>query len=156
MSNGSKNDFALNETINSFVSSLTPLICTKAAELYDQDPKYIPSMLLDTYNTYQDEERDGADYIFDLRQQNDLKVLADGGLTCGEIAEVVNHCYSKNIPPLIMFGNNHPHPEYFGNPDKLKSQLIGFLPDILPYILKYPTMYPEFIDVFIGQYINLE
>ena len=51
------------------------------------------SMLLGAFNQWQEDERSGVDYIFDINNKEDLKYLVDNGMiTAIGIAWVVQYC----------------------------------------------------------------
>lgn len=53
------------------------------------------SMLLGAFNQWQEDERSGVDYIFDINNKEDLKYLVDNGMiTATGIAWVVQNCYT--------------------------------------------------------------
>lgn len=58
--------------------------------------------LINAYNTYQENERDGVDYIFDLFDQEDLATCVEGGLTANSISSMV-----------FNFENSALHSQYF-------------------------------------------
>ena len=49
------------------------------------------NLVLDVYNKYQENERDGVDYIFDINKKEDLIACIKGGLTARMIQELVNN-----------------------------------------------------------------
>lgn len=72
--------------------------------------------LLGVYNTYQEDERNGVDYIFDLQNKEDLVTCIQGGLTAEELAELVakyNCGNGENYTTKFLFGCNHETPYLF-------------------------------------------
>lgn len=67
-----------NQIIESVKRSIT-------RDINRNDTKVI-EMVLAAYNRYQEDERDGVDYLFDITNQNDLKCMVEGGLNVTEIA----------------------------------------------------------------------
>lgn len=70
------------------------------------------SHFLNAYNCYQEEERDGADYIFDIDNTNDVIVLLEDGFSIRDIAcdadiakyrIIENHEKLKRIGVLSLF-----------------------------------------------------
>lgn len=99
------------------------------------------------YNRYQEDERDGVDYIFDLNNKEDLICAINGGLTTAEIV-----CLWRNNaePTYFLFGCNHPKPNPMSVND-VKNTLVGHLDELIDYIIAYPwveeyrVLYTRFI-----------
>ena len=94
------------------------------------------NLVLDVYNEYQESERDGADYIFDLNKKEDLIVCIKGGLTARMVPELVNKL-DDGFTQYFYFGYNHPTPIpiKFKN---LKLNLYKYLDELVDYIIAYP------------------
>ena len=94
------------------------------------------NLVLDVYNEYQESERDGADYIFDLNKKEDLIVCIKGGLTARMVQELVNKL-DDGFTQYFYFGYNHPTPIpiKFKN---LKLNLYKYLDELVDYIIAYP------------------
>ena len=95
----------------------------------------ITRYVLDAYNAYQEQERDGVDYIFNIHNREDLACCVDGGLTAKEIAALYNA--SKKTTPYFFFGVNHETPMVIINEDVLKTHLIKSLDEIIPCVVAY-------------------
>lgn len=103
--------------------------------------------LLCVYNTYQEEERGGVDYIFDFQNQEDLVTCIQGGLTAEEIANLVakyNCGNGENYTTKFLFGCNHETP-YLLTYSALKNALLGNSHEIVECMLKYPFCYDNTI-----------
>lgn len=94
------------------------------------------NLVLDVYNKYQESERDGADYIFDLNKKEDLIVCIKGGLTARMIQELVNNL-DDGFTQYFYFGYNYPTPISIKFKD-LKTNLYNYLDEIVDYIIAYP------------------
>lgn len=108
------------------------------------------SVVLDAYNRYQEEERDGVDYIFDLNNADDLKSCMEGGLTAYEIAEMVKNINEKDYTPYFFFGVNHKSPKQLKEFKELTDQLIANVEEVVRKAFAYP-----FIDGYKQFYILL-
>ena len=103
--------------------------------------------LLCVYNTHQEEERDGVDYIFDFQNKEDLVSCIQGGLTAEELAELVaryNCGNCENYTTRFLFGCNHETP-YLFKYSSLKNALLGNAHEIVECMLKYPFCYDNTI-----------
>jgi len=92
------------------------------------------SMLLGAFNQWQEDERSGVDYIFDINNKEDLKYLVDNGMiTAIGIAWVVQYCYTG----LFQFNGE---PDAGIQPisvETLNRYLIINADDYLPYVIMY-------------------
>ena len=103
--------------------------------------------LLCVYNTHQEEERGGVDYIFDFQNKEDLVTCIQGGLTAEELAELVAkfHDGSGEVKTTtFLFGCNHEVP-YLLTYSALKNALLGNADEIVECMLKYPFCYDNII-----------
>ena len=96
------------------------------------------SVTLDAYNLYQEEERDGVDYIFNINNADDLKCCVDGGLTANEIAEIVKNVNEKHYTPYFFFGVNYNRPKQLKEFKELTDQLIANADEVVRKVLAYP------------------
>lgn len=94
------------------------------------------NLVLDVYNEYQESERDGADYIFDLNKKEDLIVCIKGGLTARMVQKLVNKL-DDDFTQYFYFGYNYPTPISIKFKD-LKSDLYNHLDELVDYIIAYP------------------
>ena len=89
-------------------------------------------MLLGAFNQWQEDEQDGASYIFNINDKGNLKYLVDNDiLTATDIAWVTQKC--KN--GLFVIGDD-------GTPvpiddKRLREWLINNAEDYVPYVIMY-------------------
>jgi hypothetical protein len=97
------------------------------------------NLVLDVYNEYQESERDGVDYIFDLNKKEDLITCIKGGLTARMIQELGDNLdeSDKHYTQYFYFGCNHPIPISILFED-LKVNLYNYLDELVDYIVAYP------------------
>lgn len=95
-------------------------------------------MVLDAYNSYQEEEREGVDYLFNINNKEDLITCIKGGMTSNEIAWLYTQSKVVNTTPLFYFGVNYETPKPVANWESLIKNLIGWLDDILTNVIAYP------------------
>lgn len=94
------------------------------------------NLVLDVYNKYQESERDGVDYIFDINKKEDLIACIKGGLTARMIQELVDNL-DNHYTQYFYFGCNYPTPIPIKFKD-LKINLYNYLDEIVDYIIAYP------------------
>lgn len=104
---------------------------------------------LAAFNEMQDDERDGADYIFDINNEDDLAYLAGRKLiTAKEIAFIVNS------PDRYRGGYFTIHYEDGIQPvEDIQKTLIGWLDELIPFVMLYvargkDTAYQAFYEKF--------
>jgi len=112
--------------------------------------------LLCVYNTYQEEERGGVDYIFDFLNKEDLVTCIQGGLTAEKLAELVAKFHEGGgddetatffgdaTTTRFLFGCNHETP-YLFKYSSLKNTLLGNAQEIVECMLKFPFCYDNII-----------
>lgn len=96
------------------------------------------AMLLKAYNRYQEDERDGVDYIFNINNQNDLITCVQGGLTAEDIANFHNSVKGwANSTLHFLFGYNH---KAMVPMDSLNiiNAIVAVLDELLDNIIAYP------------------
>lgn len=105
------------------------------------------AMMLDAYNDYQESERDGVDYIFDLENKDEIISLLKQGMTLDELSELMCGFREKKHAKYFFFGCNHIKPE----PIKDEKQLTSILSDteyVVADIIKYPYAYKSYENVY--------
>ena len=103
-------------------------------------------LVLDAYNTYQEEERDGVDYIFDINKPEDLKSCIDGGMTANEVAWLYDQ--SQVNTTLFYFGVNYEKPKPIETYHVLVYNLTQWLPKVLPCVLAYPYLLKSYEKLY--------
>ena len=122
--------------MNTFIKITKQDLLTKIEE----DINYPESraMLLKAYNRYQNDERDGVDYIFNINKQDDLITCIQGGLTAEDIVNFHNKVRSWVIPtPYFLFGCNHKEMTPMGS-DNIVDAIVAVLDELLDNIIAYP------------------
>ena len=108
--------------------------------------KKVYNMLLKAYNQYQEDERDGVDYLFKLTNQNDLALLVKNGLTAKEISQLYTDENSETY--YFYYGVNHIELKCLSI-EELDKQIYDNIENIVKYMLAYP-----FIDAYKDLYIE--
>lgn len=103
--------------------------------------------VLAAYNAYQEEERDGVDYIFNINNQDDLKCCVEGGLTAQEICGMWLKSQSSHRE-YFYFGCNYEKPLQIATLAELRSNLVIWLDEILPCVLAYPFLAKEYENLY--------
>lgn len=96
-------------------------------------------LFLKAYNRFQEDERDGADYIFNLNEKDDLMICIDWGLKLNDIALL-----AQQKTTCIMFGVNHTEPLPIKTMEQLASILYAHANEVVTYALAYVTRCEEY------------
>ena len=117
------------QNFNSIVSA----ICERIAEDVKQGRNM--DMLLGAFNEWQEDEQDGACYIFDINNTNDLKYLVKNDMiTASGIAWAVGNCDNG----IFQFNGSDTdagiHPLSI---ETLKQYLTNNAVDYIPYVILY-------------------
>jgi hypothetical protein len=126
-------------------------LCDKIIDRLTEDDIF--NKVLMAYNQYQEDERFGVDYIFDLDNQEDLKTLVKCGVTAAEISRLYND--KENADSNYLYcGENHTNLRCL-NMNELFYQLTANMEEIVlcmlayPYIDGYTPLYQEFVTNYI-------
>lgn len=101
------------------------------------------------YNTYQVDERDCVDYIYNIEDTSDVIECFRGGLTTKDVASIYNESQT-NTTKYFFFGCNHPKPELL-TWEQFRELLLAELEQVLyaviafPWIDEYKPLYCEYI-----------
>ena len=135
----------MREQFDSLVKEMAIEFRRLVAIAFNENDIHTINKLIDVYNTYQEEERDGVDYIFDLQNKEDLCTCIKGGLTAEEIAELVAKSLDndgENYTTKFLFGCNHVSP-YLLTHSVLISSLALHAVEIVDCMLQDPFCYDK-------------
>ena len=96
-------------------------------------------LFLNAYNRFQEDERDGADYIFNINEKDDLMVCIDGGLKLNDIVSL-----AQQKATYFMYGVNHLKPLPIKTMEELASILYACANEVVTYALAYVTRCEEY------------
>jgi hypothetical protein len=130
----------------------TPIIADLLSNDKDKSDKAF-NIVLKAYNTYQDKNEDGVDYIFDANNIEDCKTLAKCGLTLKEYHNAV--ITSKIKSDYFFCGVNYPQVTFIEK-ENIILQLKCYLEDIIKFALINPYIegYKELYNSYITQELN--
>ena len=114
-------------------------------ELKSKDEETI-SLIFDCNNDYQESQRGGVDYIFDLNNQEDLRCCVEGGLTWKEIAKMEEIDICGRNP--YFFGVNHEQPRQIKSMDELIGELIMWVEEIVRDVMNTPYAYGSYSQLY--------
>lgn len=138
----------MEKAIKTMVQKISGAIINDTCNVFSVEGDIVLKMVLAAYNDYQESERDGVDYIFDIENTNDLKCCIDGGMTAKEIGGLYLGSHSQHLR-YFYFGCNHPTPKPIANWETLRQQLVSWLPDLIPNVLAYPFAYESYKQLYV-------
>lgn len=100
---------------------------------------------LDLYNAYQESERDGVDYIFDLENKDDVAVLLSN---CEDMKEF--HKLINSGQRYCLSGVNYPQPKFL-NDNGIFDEVRYCATDLAAWMLCFPQCCPKSV---VDKYIS--
>ena len=139
----------MKKAINTMVENIKKSIIRDLNDVYSDKGYKVLKMVLAAYNDFQESERDGVDYIFDINNTDDLKCCIDGGMTAKEIGKLYLGSHNDHLP-YFYFGCNHPQAEPINTLKELRMNLVAWLDELIPNVLAYPYAYQSYRDVYMA------
>lgn len=118
----------------------TLMLCIKEKDKRDE----LYTNLLKIYNAYQDNERDGVDYIFNLYDKEDVKCLIDCDVSVAQLAELHQSVVDGKKTQYFFFGQNYDGFVAF----KTEKELYAFFKNTTDIIIAYTLAHPNMGDAF--------
>ena len=137
----------MKKAINTMVESIKKSIIRDLNDVYSDKGYKVLKMVLAAYNDFQESERVGVDYIFDINNTDDLKCCIDGGMTAKEIGKLYLGSHNDHLP-YYYFGCNYPQPQPINTLKELRMNLVAWLDELLPNVVAYPYDYQSYRDVY--------
>ena len=104
-------------------------------------------MVLAAYNDYQESERDGVDYIFDIEDTKDVICCLKGGMTTQEVSELWVGS-QNNHATYFFYGYNHNGSKTFADCKEVADFLSTWLDDVLADVVAYPYSYDSYKELY--------
>ena len=137
----------MEKAIKTMVEGIKKSIIRDLNDVYGDKGYKVLNMLLRAYNDFQESERDGVDYIFDINNTDDLKCCIEGGMTAEEIGRLYLGSHNDHLP-YYYFGCNYPQPKPINTLEELRMNLVEWLDELLPNVVAYPYGYQSYRDVY--------
>jgi hypothetical protein len=136
-----------NKILNEVITNLNNILSNADAEQTDK----VRSIILEAYNAFQEDERDGVDYIFDINNASDVACCMRGGLTSMELTFILIGMTINNNSGYFFFGQNYDTP-YILTLDNVNEIIVNQMESYLPYVMRYPHRkgYKEFYNLFVA------
>lgn len=133
-------------SVNSVISNFKKAL---SQDIVDNDE--VRSLFLQSYNFYQDEEFDGADYIFDITNREDVM---NTELEVGEVYDLYNNFIHGKAAKYFLCGYNYPTPVQLEDKEALIRILVGWVDCVARHIIEYPSIcdsHEELYQCYIGR-----
>ena len=140
--------------METIIKNLTSHIKEEIIADFDENNAKGIELVLNAYNRYQEDERDGVDYLFNINDNGDLKCCIEGGLTASEIARLYDET-TQGATPLFLFGVNYERPKHIMKWEEAKKILLGVIDDVVLYAIAFHAAkgYKAFFDHYIANYV---
>lgn len=131
-----KNEF------NTLVLATSEVFKNIAKTAFHNNDDEMLRLCIRAYNTYQENERDSVDYLFDANNKEDIITCLNGGLILQKLYYIFGseQAYKKMITPFFMFGCNRPHIKVL-SPMALLGTICAYSEEIVENMLLYPHSY---------------
>ena len=128
------------------IRDLQVALIERAREMLIHDSDFMDTVI-EAYNKYQDEERDGVDYLFCARYEPDVKCCFEGGLKVEHFVRSFNKMEKAGWTPYFHFGQNHPEPSFY----TCNQAIIDHLNACMQPIIQCMHLHPD-IDAYSALY----
>ncbi len=139
------------EILNQVLKNLSYNIKAMCTEAFDEGNMNDIMLILNAYNRYQENEKDGVDYLFDLSNKEDIITCVNGGLSVREIASLhIQNVRDRSMTNFFLFGVNHKEPKLLSY-SQFGRQLLSHTDEIaecilaFPWVNEYRVFYTNFI-----------
>ena len=131
----------MKNTFNTFVNEGAKRFSDLISKAFKEENNELIKSYVTAYNTYQENEKDGVDYLFDLYDTDDINTCFKGGLTPSEQYDMFK-LFDNSIKAtkFFMFGINHQKPNIMGV-NGLELQLTAYATDVIEHMLLFPHCY---------------
>lgn len=141
----------LEKSINNIVESLKKRI---EQDIRNESGTKTLDMVFRAYNDFQGDERNYADYLYDVENTGDIIECLRGGLTAKDIAHLYNESQINTTKYFFFHPEKHPTPEPIVW-ENLVELLIHELEPVLNAVIAYPWIdsYREIYTDYITNYM---
>lgn len=119
-------------SVNSVISNFKKALSQDIIENVE-----VRSLFLQSYNFYQDEEFDGANYIFDI---TDREQVMNTDLEVGEVYDLYNNFIHNKATKYFLCGYNYPTPVQLEDDEALLRILNENVDGVVRHILQHPAV----------------
>ena len=140
--------------IDEFVGKIENDVKRELATTSGDNGKEFLGIMLRSFNTYCEQQRNGIDYLFDINNSEDLKCCCEGGLGAKDIARLYINFVRNHNTPLFAYDENHRHPELVPSWYEAAHIFSAFAREIVIDMLAYPNLYAELYAHCVTNYIQ--
>lgn len=109
-------------------------------------------MMLNAYNTWQEDENDGVDYIFDIDNKEDTICCLQGGMNVSDIVRIYNEMTDNKHSGYFNFGQNYPKGQFYASIEAVVEIICSQMDNIIRHILWFRKDTKEY-EYIISNYI---
>ena len=137
----------MNVAIKTFINGIKSTIVEDMKDVRSDKGWKTFKMLLAAYNDYQESERDGVDYIFDIENTEDVICCLKGGMTSKEVCSLFLGSRGKHSK-YFLFGCNYEEAKAFSDYEDVAKNLIAWLDEVLAEVIAYPYSYDSYRELY--------
>ena len=146
------------KAINGLVQSIKNKIMKDMSDVYSSKKGYdLMISLLKAHNDYQEsgsDGRDGADYIYNITDKNDLLTCVKGGMTAKQISELYDG-YISSHTCYFFFSVLYDTPKPIWTLNELAAYLTERLDTLITDIVAYPYAYDSYREIYTRYVTNV-
>lgn len=143
--------------MKTIIRDLQTALIERAREMLIHDSDFMDTVI-EAYNRYQEDERDGVDYLFCARYEPDVKCCFEGGLKVEDFVRAFNNMENHGWTAYFHFGQNHPEPSFYVSEKALIDHLNAYIQPIIKCMLLRPDIdeYSDLYEVLVADYLREE
>lgn len=124
------------KTMEKIIKELADKICKDLTHDLYANNQLVFKLVLNAFNRYQEDERDGVGYLFNINEWEDVKCCIEGGMTLNEFHALFEEIMSDNRTPYFLF-NHYDHTELFKSMKCVVDYMINSLESVVLCMLTY-------------------
>jgi hypothetical protein len=125
----------MKQAIYDLASNITTLLSNFIETSFNENRTDYILKIINVYNRYQEDEKDGVDYLFNIDNKEDVITCLKGGMDLNELVKL--HKQKNNSSKWFLFGQNHLKP-FIVCYSVLKHYLLSYANEIAKCIIAYP------------------
>lgn len=137
----------MKKTIRTLVMGISKAIERDLINLNTNDGMKVFKMLFEAYNDYQESERDGVDYIFNIENGEDVTCCINGGMTIEEVSKLWQNSQRTKCK-YFLYDYNYNGSKAFANLEEVVCNLITWIDDVVTDVVAYPYSYDSYKELY--------
>lgn len=152
----------LNETPLALIDAVSNAIADDLINSNTEKRNELLTKLFKAKNEYENDERDGIDYIYDIKNSEDLRLLLKNDFLTAKEISVIWVAYSNGAyTPYFYFEYDYSNMTTKANIVQIKTLddlcniLLGNIENVVKCIIAYPYAYKSYEDLYVEYVTNI-